>query len=396
MSSKKFFFTSVLVSTMLLLYFSSSATIRRVGFFGIPLPGVDYATFALAQTASTAGDTILVFPVAASSSLVYGNVDKKLIIIGTGNWLDSSAVPKGNAGMQAFSATTPIYSTLAFRTGSSGSVIMGFDFAGQTVYIGDNNITLRRNLNMVVNLAYNPNPAGTSVAIAINNLQILENYHLVLQTYYSNGFTQSNLNISNNFMNYVSLSVGNNYNGNFSNNVWAYDGTLSPANNGGSATLSGGQGIDFGNGSFLFQNNILCSYTNAAVASNFNYFVFANANNTVFNYNLALQSYNFNSWGIAGTGNVTTPISNFNSIFQGFPAVGTRTADDRYQLGAVSPALISNRPGSTADAGIYGGNSPYKLSMIPSIPTIYRLSSPQGNNPPGSTIQINLSTRSNN
>ena len=388
--------TIILLVIAVMAISNVNATIRRVGFFGTPLPGVDYTTFAQAQTAATAGDTVLVYPVAAISSQLSGNVDKRLIIIGTGAWLDSTATPKGNSFLQAFTATSPLYSSINFRTGSNGSVLMGFDFQGYTAYVGDNNITLRRNINMTVNLAYNPNVAGAGIVQTINNLQILENYKLTLVSSFNTGFGQTNLNISNNFMNAATLVVGNSYNGNFSNNVWAYDATLSSALDGGGTTLSLPQGIDLGNGSFLFQNNILWSYTNATAANNYNYFLFINGNNTVFNYNLALQSNNFASWGLAGTGNIIAPVSNYNSTFQGFPAIGTRSADDRYILTAGSPALAANRPGSTADAGIYGGNSPYKLSMIPAIPTIYKLSSPQGNNPSGSTIQINLSTRGNN
>ena len=370
----------------------ASASIRRVGFFGQPLPGIDYATFVLAQNAANAGDTVVMYP----GAILSGNIDKRLVIIGPGTWLDPNTTPKGNANLQAFGGTVTSQQ-IAFRTGSTGSTIMGFDFGGSSIYVGVNDITIRRNMFVSVNLSYNPNPSTTtSTPITINNLQMLENYRLNVNSSYSNGFTLTNLNISNNLMHAFIISMGNSYGGSITNNTWSYDNTLTAALNGGSTTQSLAIGQDFGGGTFLFQNNLLVSYTNANPLSNIDYFTFANSSNIVFNYNVILQASNFSSWGPSGTGNVITPTANAGSIFQGFPGIGSRTGDDRYMLAAGSPGLVVNRPGSTIDAGMYGGLSPYKLSTIPSIPTIYQLNSPQGNNPSGSTIQINLSTRGNN
>lgn len=379
---------------LIVFLFSNSAegTIRRVGFFGVPLAGIDYSNFTLANTASSSGDTIYVYP--GSASIVTGSIAKKLIIIGSGTWLDSTTVPKGNAALQAFAGVS-LANNLNFLSGSSGSIMMGFDFQTYTIYIGDNNITLKRNLNCVVTLAVNPNPIGGSSPQTLNNIQLLENYRLTVNAVYT-GSVYTGLNISNNLMTAFILNTGCTYSGSISNNVWAYDQTLSAALDGGATTLSNNNQIDLGNGTFLFQNNLLNSYTSPSAASNTNYFNFSNSNNTVFNYNVSLQGYNSNGWGVAGTGNITSPVAAYNTFFQGFPAIGIRTADDRYMLAANSPGLIANRPGSSVDAGMFGGISPYKLSTIPSIPTIYKLSSPQGNNPSGNTIQINLSTRGNN
>ena len=377
---------------IILCSLQTAANIRRVGFFGQPLAGIDYSTFALAQTAAIAGDTILMYPGVVLSGLI----DKRLVIIGPGTWIDPTTNPKGNANLQAAPGTVSAQQ-ISFRTGSGGSTIMGFDFGGYQIFVGVNDITIRRNLYVSVNLAYNPNlGASTNSPTSINNLQLLENYRLNINSSYSNGFTQTNLNIGNNFMYAIILNQGNSYSGSISNNTWAYDATLAAALNGGGTTQSLPTTIDLGNGTFLFQNNLTCCYYSTGLANNVNYFTLANSSNTVFNYNVALQSNNFTSWGPSGTGNVITPFANASNIFQGFPGIGSRSADDRYILGVNSPALIANRPGSSVDAGIFGGLSPYKLSMIPSIPTIYQLSSPQGNNPSGSTIQINLGTRGNN
>lgn len=377
---KKFVF---LFSIVLMTGLVSNAKIRRVGFFGSPVSGTDYSTFALAYTASVANDTILMFP----STTLTGTIAKKLTLIGPGNWLDPNATPKGNANLQAFAGIATL-SSIVFDAGSDGSVLMGF--YGGAVYVKENNITIKRNRELDVYVTY------STPAASITNLQVLQNYRVSINQYYNNASSSTNMNISNNLITYFSTPAGNTYSGNISNNVWAYDGTQSTNSlNGGSSTLSGTNGIELGGGAYLLQNNIFLSYTNAVAGSNYNYFIFSNGGNSIFNYNLALQSGTAINWG-TGVGNVITPIANAANVFTAWPLISTTSADARYQLKAGSPALIANRPGSTADAGMFAGSYPFKLSTIPTIPTIYTLTSPQGNNPPGSTIQINVSTRGNN
>jgi hypothetical protein len=377
---KKFVF---LFSIVLMTGLVSNAKIRRVGFFGSPVSGTDYSTFALAYTASVANDTILMFP----STTLTGTITKKLTLIGPGNWLDPNATPKGNANLQAFAGIATL-SSIVFDAGSDGSVLMGF--YGGAVYVKENNITIKRNRDLDVYVTY------ATPAASITNLQILQNYRVSINQYYNNASSSTNMNISNNLINYFSTPAGNTYSGNISNNVWAYDGTQSTNNlNGGSSTLSGYNGIELGGGAYLLQNNIFLSYTNAVAGSHYNYFIFSNGGNSIFNYNLALQSSTAINWG-TGVGNVITPIANAANVFTAWPLIATTSADARYQLKAGSPALVANRPGSTVDAGMFAGSYPFKLSTIPTIPTIYTLTSPQGNNPPGSTIQINVSTRGNN
>jgi len=370
---------------ILVVELNVAAKIRRVGFFGSPISGTDYSTFDLANTAAVSGDTILMFP----NTTINGIVTKKLILIGPGNWLDPNSTPKGNANLQAFAGIATI-SSIFFDAGSAGSVITGF--YGGNIYVQDNNITIERNCEILVYITYHP----SSAVVSMNNLQVLQNYRVNLQQYLNNGSSATNMNISNNLITRIYTPPGNTYSGNISNNVWAFDATQSANNlNGGASTSSGNNNIELGGGAYLLQNNIFVSYTNASAPSSFNYFIFSNGGNSIFNYNLALESSVPINWG-TGVGNVITPITNAANIFTAFPLIGTASGDARYQLTASSPAKIANRPGSTVDAGMFAGTSPYKLSTIPTIPTIYALSSPQGNNPPGTTIQINVSTRGNN
>lgn len=376
---KKLLFFIVLI---VFIQENSFGKIRRVGFFASPISGTDYTSFALAYAAAANDDTILMFP----NTTVSGTLNKKLRIFGPGNFLDPNSTPKGNANLQAFPGEAFI-SSLTIAIGSEGSLISGF--RNGTIYVTTNDITIQRNRDITVYIAFN-NPAAT-----VTNLQVLQNFFVTVLNYYTNSSSVTNLNISNNFINYFSTASGNTYSGNISNNVWAYDATQTTAINGGAGTISNTSGIELGGGAYLLQNNIFVSYTNAVAGSNYNYFSFSNGGNSVFNYNLALQasSGGAQTWG-AGVGNVITAIGNASSIFKAFPILGTSSVDSRYQLATGSPALTVGL-GSTA-IGMFTGTSPYKLSTIPTIPTIYSLTSPQGNNPPGTTIQINLSTRGNN
>jgi hypothetical protein len=260
-------------------------------------------------------------------------------------------------------------------------------FSAGTFYIGDaGDLVIRRNRNPDIILGHPTNGPKTN-----NNIQILENYKVTIRSYSTGGYNATNLNISNNFINYLSLTSPNTFSGSISNNIWAYSVT-----EGNAEINSGTNAVDLAGGSFLFQNNIFASYTNATAGSNYNYFAFNGAGNSIFNYNLMISGNNQNSFPTAGTGNVIIGSNNAGSIFEGFPTIGLRTADDRWVLKAGSPALAINPLVSNPNGGMYSGPNPYKLSTIPAIPTIYSLSSPDGNNPAGGTIQINVSTRGNN
>ena len=354
-----------------------SAKIRRVGFFGSPISGTDYSTFALAYTDAAAGDTILMFP----STTLNGTISKKLIILGSGNWLDPNATPKGNANQQAFAGIATLVSII-FDAGSDGSVLMGFN--GGTAFVKDNNITIARNTEISLYINYN--------VPSVTNLQVLQNYRIFIIANTAGSYSSTNMNISNNLIQRFYTVSGNTYSGNISNNVWAYDGTAA-ATNGGASTYSTTDNIELGGGAYLLQNNIFLSYTNSSAVSNANYFTFTNGGNSIFNYNLGVQSSTPINWG-TGTGNVITAIANAPNIFAAFPLIGSTSADARYQLKAGSPALTAGAGGTAI--GMFTGTTPYKLSTLPTIPSIYALSSPQGNNPPGNTIQISVSTKGNN
>ena len=150
---------ALLLLTVTIVFAIAHAKIRRVGFFGSPVSGTDYISFATAYTAALAGDTILMFP----STSVNGTITKKLTLIGPGNWLDPNSTPNGNANLQAFAGIATIGS-LTFDAGSDGSVLSGF--YGGNIYVKDDNISILRNREIDVYITA-INPAGTPTTIVM-------------------------------------------------------------------------------------------------------------------------------------------------------------------------------------------------------------------------------------
>ncbi|MEO8109801.1 MAG: hypothetical protein ABI594_07220, partial [Ginsengibacter sp.] len=154
-------FITLLAAALLISSFSF-AKIFRVGYIGLPLTGVDYADLQSAQDAASAGDTLQIY----TSITTYGNIDKKLVIIGYGYNFDA------NANLQAIGTDAPSSASMGFSPGSDGSIISGIsgsfgigDGAGTGIPIS--NITFQRCSG---NFGFNNNISfGTISNIQISN-----------------------------------------------------------------------------------------------------------------------------------------------------------------------------------------------------------------------------------
>jgi hypothetical protein len=335
------------------------AAVRRVGYWGVPLAGIDYATFALAQAASANGDTVYLY------KGNYGgiSISKQLTIFGTGYLLDSSLAGdnKGNDNEQVFK--TPTVGSFDFAAGSNGSKIYGME-GSFSVSANISNIEINRCHITQDYLKIGHNTTNISVL----NCLFSSSYSVAAAT---GSAVTTNLKVQN-CISKSMIDILAWYGGSASGEV---------INN-----TCGGVLIN-SLGTFLVYNNIFKQLSGSSTD---------NANCT-FNNNLIrglASSYNF----ISGAANVYVPVATFdnpaNLVFVGFPSQLTFSADRRFQLASASPALGIGIGG--VDAGGYGGTLPYKPSGIPPIPTIYAISSPQGNNPNGNTITINFSTKGNN
>jgi len=255
---------------------------------------------------------------------------KQLVVIGSGYFLSGA---NGNTGLQANSAVESSLGSVTFSTGSANSVVTGCTIS--YVYVQTDHITLKRNYLYIYVYLY----AGA------NNLTLNGNY-----LYYG---------ISNQTSGLTGLVITNNI---FTN---GYGITLD-------ATSTG-----------LFENNT----TYAATVSLFNFQIDNNVfYGTTFTPNNSVYFNNISS-GAIGTANGNIQ----NATMVNNVLVASGTTDGQYQLKAGSPAIGSGYGG--VDMGAFGNVNPYKLSGIPSVPTIYSLTVPAV----GTTnINVTVSTRSNN
>jgi hypothetical protein len=352
---KKNFLLSVVATFICSMSF---AKILRVGFFGPAVSGVDYSTFQLAHDASNAGDTIMMMP---GSKFGSATMIKRLVVIGPGYFLSQ------NAALQA--------NPLGMDTTNATEITIGNQTASNSIFIG---CTLSYALITGVNIAditfqrcwFIGTAAGRRFALTIN--ESVNNFTFLQCVFKDRGITaQAAMAITNiAFINCLFYSSENGFD----------------------------YGVDFSSAlphSGIFQNCIFSGFpTNPAL-----YFPLTGTwliNNSIANIP---PSY-FVGSGITfqnciGTGD-QFPVGNGNQQNQSWINIFklTGSQDGQYALKAGSPAIGAGIGGT--NCGIFGGTSPYRLSGIPSVPTIFAITSPQGSTPTVNTVQINLSTRSNN
>lgn len=300
-------------------------------------PDADFTTLQAAHDSVSAGDILYVY----GSATNYGNLTltKEINIYGPGYFLGENPDSRANTG----SAHT---GTITFNSGSEGSLISGMDIDNK-VSINASNITVKRNV-MKYSLAehYEENYLLT-VESGVSNIIITQNYieNTSTEDYYNRlpkairvEGNSSNITISNNFITTRSTDL----------NVEALKASSSSENITVSHNVFRGK-VQMYNG--IFQNNILreggFSVSNVGVT-----------------YNIcnATQFAEYDS-----TTNITN--QNMDDVF-----VISGTTDGQWQLQDGSPAIGSGLDG--VDIGMFGGGTPYKLSGIVALPTVYFFSAP--------------------
>lgn len=303
----------------------------------------DFTGLQAAHDGASAGDTIYL----ESSPTSYGGLTctKKLAIIGTGYFLDQ------NTDLQAFTLTSKA-TQIVFNAGSQGSSVEGIEFAwynggAYPIYIYVNDIVIRRNKFSGDYFTNKDYYKGTVyIYNGASNILITQNYGITINS----NSTSIGLLISNNYIFNVGLA----------------DNTVA-----------------------ILKNNIF--------------------NGTISTYNSNISNNIMTAGSLAGTGNLisnnignSTQFGNTNGNKQNVDAgtifEGTGSYDGAYKLKSGSPAIGAGY-GSTAatpvDCGIFGGTTPYKLSGLPAIPSIYFFTNqPVGSN--SDPINVQVKVRSNN
>jgi hypothetical protein len=315
---------------------NSSAKIWRVNNAGLP---ADFTSIQAAHNDADvlAGDTLHIEP----SWVSYGALvsTKKLIILGPGYFLDL------NTNQQANPATASITS-FTLNAGSSGTVISGLTITGENNYINTGNVTISR--NNIANAIFLSRDYSYSNVLISGNL--CSGY--IGDSGSGASLLITNVLIFNNLLYYILLPVQ--FSGVISNNV------ISHYNN----SIS----------NFTIKNNIITSTTN--------YNIFNGSFNTISNNICASPS------GLPGNNGNQNNVS-MATVFIG--ATGNST-DGQYQLANGSPAIGAGLNGE--DCGMYGGSTPYHLSGLPEIPSVYFLSAPSNSN--GNTLPVTISVKTNN
>lgn len=307
----------------------------------------DFTDLPAAVTAAAAGDTIMVE--ASASSYSGPTLTKKLVIIGPGYYFtDATPNPKTQANTNVSNIGFP-----AFNAGSAGSVIEGCTMGG--LYLNESDITIQRNIfaGNYIYIAY----AANSIC---NNDTIRQNVIYGLLSGATTGKATNLLVYNNIFIGPPAqfLSNINNISGYFINNDFLfYNGTSSSCVN------------------FTFQNNIF--------------------NNAIFGTYLSSNSFFNNITNNTGlpTGNGNQLSVNLDNVFVGYSSGTGFSSDGRYKLKAGSPAIgAGSLNGGTIDCGAFGGPTPYVLSGMPSIPSIYVLTVPSS--VPSGATNMNVSISS--
>lgn len=320
----KTFHRILLVAVMALATESVSAKIWTVD----NNPGNSAADFtslatAVGNASVLAGDTIYV----AGSSLDYSTsvtLTKKLYIFGPGYFLAE------NLDLQANTAPASFSGSITFDNGSEGSIIQGLSFENY-VYFYTSNITFRRNRTY----------SFFSFQSSISNIIFVQNFctNATASAVMGIGSSNTNILINNNFFENTSsgalINTPNPSNVIISNNVFSSTGTALTLNTGTSGS---------------FDNNII---RNGAFTNN----------------SLIVPRNNIGNATQFGTANGNQENVTMSTVF-----VGTGTSDAKWQILAAGPA--DNAGLSGEDCGMYGGNSPYVISGLPPIPTIYFMGAP--------------------
>jgi len=274
-----------------------------------------YSTIQKAHDAAYNGDTLMI----DGSSQPYSGAftcTKKLVIKGPGYFLDE------NPGISANKLSAKISTSIYFNKGSAGSLIIGVDCYYSTIYIQEDNITIRR-------------------------CQVYEVYF-----YSSENITVTECYISSSYNAFIGSAVVTNLI--VANNI--FDGSVS--------IYAGSTGVFLNN---IFTNDQITIPTGFDMKNNILFFTGKD------NVHLPMMPdpdvcYNLSLTDHFGTDNHNKANVAEGSLFQG---ALTESTDGTWQLKAGSPAIGAGEGG--IDCGAFGGPQPYILCGVPTGPVIYQL-----------------------
>jgi hypothetical protein len=335
---------------------------------------------------ATAGDSIYFEP----SATVYNgiNVNKaNIVIIGYGYFLSQ------NTGAQAM-ANNPKISSITFDPISTGSSVSGMEVTSN-LFVSAGNISVTRCLVSGLYLSHQTNATGirfdkcyitsifaeSGIAAAVTNVTVaMENciFSGVGDGNFISGVSLSNKVrglFRNNVMNYCSQFYGFNFY--IANNIFTYQTTFGGVSN---------------SGNNIFRNNLFSYPTTQASYAQVGGNTAPNSGN-VFSVNLANV---FNG--------APDNVYNGTTTFNNYILIGAFTPESRYELKAGSTAIAAGESGTTfggatvtaPNCGAYGATDPYRKGGFPAIPRITALTVPTSVPNGAASMNISVSSSSNN
>lgn len=297
----------------ILLFLSFSCFLTAQNIITVGPNSSDYASLQIAIDSATAGDILYV------QGGAYGDItlNKSLAIIGPGYFLAE------NKQTQATKSAANI-SFLTFDVGSDNAMVEGL-LITNTCTVNASNITVKR--CRVMGQLNRGNRTD-----AISNISVLQSYIGVSINIGNSSRPTANLVIKNNFV-YGGIALGA--------SAIIENNTIRDI-----SSCTGGIPITFKNNIFLNANGVaFCGGTSLTYI-----------NNVITN-----TSANFQ-----GTAIDNVLGANPDALF-----TEEGSSDAMWQLAASSPAIGAGEDGT--DCGMFGGDSPYVLSGIPTGPHIYEM-----------------------
>lgn len=315
----------------------------------------DFTTFHAAVNSASvlAGDTLYFEPSATDYSTNSMTLNKRLIVIGPGYFLDPANTSNpGNADLQV----DPRDARLPFirmSSGANGSKFLGITLSGSIYATGISNVSFERCL-FASGLYFED---GVSSTITVRKCYFSGTSISASPTATLSSFVCENSIFNNN--GYINLTILTG-SGNIVRN---------------NSVINGGNAFTLVN--TYFANNIIgawsqCDLTNCTIKNN------------LFQANQTLP----------GTATNNLVNQDMTTIY-----TGTGSFDARCMLKTGSPAIgagLTVGAVTNPDCGAFGGTDPYKLSGIPNIPSIYSLTVPTSIPSGSATMNITFSTRNNN
>lgn len=319
----------------------------------------NYRTLQGAIDSVAAGSTLYVFP----SVTDYGNVNinKKMVIIGTGFMLDQNNDP-----FTAPNKTGVSISSVYFMPGSSNSYLEGVQLIGNT----NENRFFRFLLDSVNNVTINRCFGEIWVTFPAGN-RVIETRNTNNCTFSQCYLTEVNLESVNHSGGELFSELGNgSQNLQFINNIFDNRNQLTDFTMNRNVNPA-----SYGN--VVFTNNTFYGGINVSSFSNYTYFnnfFISTDTSDAINATIGLSgSTGFNITNVrnlfpAGSNNLQGV--NADSIFQ-IATFGYHSWDERWQL--VNGSFALHYASDGGQVGAFGGYNPYVLSGIPVLPEIYNL-----------------------